>query len=185
MIKTEKICTKCEKLQPIENFAIRWRVPDGRESWCKTCVGIQAKVRLKIEPVRVRKKNKEAALKARCGITIAEYDVLLASQSGVCALCFKPTKGDKRLDVDHDHGCCRPNRSCKKCIRGLLCNNCNRAALPVLERNAHLQNTFVKDYLKQRPFLGDTDEIGDGFIKAPTFVSKEFPFGVPHTRIAG
>jgi hypothetical protein len=31
--------------------------------------------------------------------------------------------------VDHDHACCqKKNRSCGKCIRGLLCHTCNIAA---------------------------------------------------------
>lgn len=36
------------------------------------------------------------------GITLAEYDAMLAEQGGVCKICQKPP-GKFRLSVDHDH----------------------------------------------------------------------------------
>ena len=48
-----------------------------------------------------------------------DYDALLASQGGVCALCGKPPVR-KRLSVDHDHRCCPGSTSCGKCVRGLV-----------------------------------------------------------------
>lgn len=71
------------------------------------------------------------------GLSQADYDRLLARQSGVCAICFRdPATGQhKKLRVDHDHQ--------TKLVRGLLCHHCNVAlghfcdCIPIL-RNAIL-----------------------------------------------
>jgi hypothetical protein len=60
----------------------------------------------------------------RMSITANEYDAMLETQGGVCAICARPPLG-KSLGVDHDHACCPGAGSCGKCIRGLLCDDCN------------------------------------------------------------
>lgn len=50
------------------------------------------------------------------GITIEDYDIMFASQNGLCAICGKDNNG-KRLHVDHNH------QTGKR--RQLLCNSCN------------------------------------------------------------
>lgn len=65
------------------------------------------------------------AQKTRYGITWDEYLDMAEKQGGLCAICDKPesAKGShgqvKNLAVDHDH--------ITGMVRGLLCNNCNRA----------------------------------------------------------
>jgi hypothetical protein len=54
-------------------------------------------------------------LKSCYGMSRADYDALLESQGGVCAICAKPSK--KTLCVDHCHS--------TGTIRGLLCRKCN------------------------------------------------------------
>lgn len=63
-------------------------------------------------------------LKKKFGISVQEYDLLLAKQGGVCAICgnkeshvYKSGK-PKELSVDH----CHTNGN----VRGLLCVKCNR-----------------------------------------------------------
>jgi hypothetical protein len=63
-------------------------------------------------------------------MSIEQYDSLLESQSGHCALCEnKSNENGYRLHVDHDHCCCDTRgreAACGKCNRGLLCGICNR-----------------------------------------------------------
>ncbi len=44
---------------------------------------------------------------------------MMAQQGRVCAICKQPCGHYSRLSLDHDHISGR--------VRGLLCNNCNRA----------------------------------------------------------
>lgn len=65
-------------------------------------------------------------LQYRNGITLDEYDAMLAAQGGVCAICGTNEPGRfGRFVVDHDHTCCPGDRSCGQCARGLLCWACN------------------------------------------------------------
>jgi hypothetical protein len=70
--------------------------------------------------------QRRSTLKMFYKLSLEEYDQLLAKQKGVCAVCGRPEANGKLLSVDHDHDCCSGNHSCGKCIRGLLCNKCNR-----------------------------------------------------------
>jgi hypothetical protein len=49
---------------------------------------------------------------------------LLASQGNYCAICREPFTATP--EVDHDHRCCPQKKMCVKCVRGLLCETCNR-----------------------------------------------------------
>jgi len=62
------------------------------------------------------REQREDNLKYAFGITLAQYNEMLESQAGGCAICEqKPTT--IRLAVDHDH--------ITGTIRGLLCVGCN------------------------------------------------------------
>lgn len=55
-----------------------------------------------------------------------DYDNMLKSQNYKC-FCCDVSSEEKKLQVDHDHSCCKSTRSCGKCVRSLLCNDCNAA----------------------------------------------------------
>lgn len=70
----------------------------------------------------------ERNYQASHGITLADYEEMLAAQDGRCAICGTDEPGGKhgkRFHIDHDHSCCPKGKSCEKCRRALLCANCN------------------------------------------------------------
>lgn len=63
------------------------------------------------------------------GLTEGKYLRLLADQKNRCAICRTDEPGGSGTwSIDHDHACCaKPLTSCGRCVRGLLCDRCNRA----------------------------------------------------------
>ena len=63
------------------------------------------------------------------GMDEGDYRMYYEAQDGVCAVCEKPPKEGKTLNVDHEHvkGWKKmPPEKRKKFVRGLLCFYCNR-----------------------------------------------------------
>lgn len=56
----------------------------------------------------------------------SDYEQILIDQNFRCAICgIHQSETKKAFAVDHDHSCCNSKRTCGKCIRGLLCFECN------------------------------------------------------------
>lgn len=47
--------------------------------------------------------------------------------------------------IDHNHSCCPGQKTCGKCIRGILCFRCN-TVLGLLENEPHLLPEYLKRY---------------------------------------
>ncbi len=102
-----KICTKCKEEKEDWQFYTDNCKRDSLSSTCRKCH---------------QKMARESKLHERYGITIKQYELMLKSQNGVCAICGQPEirkiNGEVcRLAIDHKH---IPFK-----VRGLLCNDCN------------------------------------------------------------
>ena len=126
---SELRCPRCGETKPISEFA------GATHAYCHPCHAAYA---------RVLRANKTPEQKARAqlvesawrnGITAEQLLSLVESQDGLCAICRADLNGDsRRWHIDHDHKCCagtsgdgsgKRQRGCGKCIRGILCGNCN------------------------------------------------------------
>ena len=118
-----KTCKQCGQTKQLDSFYKHKGRRDGRSSYCKECDRDNTRNWRRANPDRARALN----LKHKYGITADEYAAKLREQGGVCGICGKtPEQNGKGLAVDHDHSCCPGDRSCGKCVRGLLCIACNR-----------------------------------------------------------
>jgi hypothetical protein len=92
---------------------------DGRHSrqrtLCKRCLSADHKKWRDKNPERNRAHGRKGYIKYQYGLTVEEYDVLIASG---CAICGSDGKGDGGIHLDHCHSSGK--------IRGTLCGNCNR-----------------------------------------------------------
>lgn len=116
----EKECPKCKVVKSLDEFPISKAHASGYYTYCKLCKSKlmrEANARWKKRhPEKAKRKERESNLKKNYGITIEQYEELLANQGGQCLIC-KTEPGDLELAVDHCH---QTNE-----IRGLLCRGCN------------------------------------------------------------
>ncbi len=66
-----------------------------------------------------KRRARDSYLRRKYGITMEQYDLMLAEQDGGCAICKRSPSESISLHVDHDHDTGR--------IRGLLCFRCNNS----------------------------------------------------------
>jgi hypothetical protein len=91
-------------------------------------------------------KKRRKHLRREYGITPEEFENMLHSQNGQCAICgtFEADAKHRRLHVDHDHITGK--------VRGLLCGRCNMMLGYALENTMVLEAAiaYLKDDICQR-----------------------------------
>ena len=83
---------------------------------------------------RQRRSAHNSHLKKMYGITIQDYDKILASQRGVCAICKGGTTR-RHFAVDHNHKNGR--------VRGLLCARCNMGLAKFMDRTVVVGRAYL------------------------------------------
>lgn len=100
-----KRCQRCD----IEIEAVR-----ASKRFCPPCLRDENK------PVRDKRRTSRAHALRKRGLTLADYDAMVAERNGCCDICGnRPVNQKGSLCVDHDH--------VTGVVRGLLCSPCNRA----------------------------------------------------------
>jgi hypothetical protein len=114
-----KECQKCEEWKPESAFAKQTRKGDGLQTVCRECrAGYYQRRALEIRDVMRLK---------RFGITREQFDSMFVAQDSMCAICGTTDPGSTYWCVDHNHACCPSSeKTCGKCIRGILCARCNQ-----------------------------------------------------------
>jgi hypothetical protein len=102
----------------------------GKHDWIPANIYVRSTGQSTCRPCSTEKARKagiDRHLTKTYGISADQYDALLASQGGVCAICQKPPgRFKRRLAVDHHHA--------SGAVRGILCVHCNRAIGLLLDR---------------------------------------------------
>ncbi len=117
-------CCKCKQFKPLTDYSKKKRRPFGVGYICHACAAALARERKAKDPEGSFAAYRHNLLKTTYNLTPEEYQAMLASQGGVCAICKNAethrqsrTKRVKLLAVDHDHTTGK--------VRALLCRGCN------------------------------------------------------------
>jgi hypothetical protein len=111
-VGSRRLCKRGHLMAETRRFS-----PNG-DPYCGTCKRLRSKEEIKRRtPEYSRQVQRRSHIKTAYGMTVEQYDAMLITQNGVCAICSKPSSNKKRLHIDHEHA--------TGAIRGLLCHSCN------------------------------------------------------------
>lgn len=119
LIVATKHCNKCGETKSVDQFHNDRKRKDGKYPYCRPCNNAQMVIWRAKYPDRSQMATRRGTLR-KYGLTLADYERLLESQDGRCAICGTDDPGHtpgRLFDVDHDHDTSK--------VRGLLCQHCN------------------------------------------------------------
>lgn len=129
-----KVCNKCKKNTPLDDFFKSKKTKDGYKTTCKVCEKAGQKTKYSSEYF----KNKD--LLRKYGISLDAYNTMLKKQGHKCKICGIHEKHcTKALAVDHNHE--------TGSVRALLCHHCNAGLGYYKENQEFLLNAV--DYLNE------------------------------------
>src|SRR5216684_223008 len=140
-LRVRKCCRKCENER-----VNRWRRKNptyhreyGRRHMAEIIVRTRKAYRA--NPEIAKERTRRSRYLKIYGITVDQYDTMLAQQGGVCKLCREGPKNEKsRLHVDHCHATGR--------VRGLLCYLCNKQRVGRARDHEYELYQRIVDYLR-------------------------------------
>jgi hypothetical protein len=139
-----KVCTVCKELKDFNEYHNSSVTKDGKGYRCKICDNNARKSYRENNKERFAVSARKKYLKHRYNLSVEDYTVMLEKQNNSCAICNvtsnKITNNDCNFAVDHCHETGK--------IRGLLCNQCNRALGMFLDRVDILEKAtaYLKSY---------------------------------------
>lgn len=140
-----KKCRLCLETKPIADFHKKKSASDGRQSQCKTCnnrTATEWRERNQEKYDAIYRKHYGDGMRQRArryGIEVDILRTMFLESDGVCESCGVRQETLYDLQVDHDHKCCPGQKSCGKCVRGLICYGCNNGIARFLDDVAKMR----------------------------------------------
>jgi Recombination endonuclease VII len=140
-----KQCSVCSETKELDQFYNMKSSKDGKGYRCKECDNNARQKWAEKHPERSHLSQRQRNLKHRFGVDLEWYEEQFKKQNYSCAICESKTNkttGTREFwnfSVDHCHDSGK--------VRGILCNNCNRA-LGLLQDSAELLQR-AKNYLEK------------------------------------
>lgn len=133
----DRFCRTCGLNKPAEEMC---SAPSAGNI-CKLCTRARLQRWIDGNRERYNRKRWEHHLRKKYGITLEQYELMLAEQQGCCAICRLPMElAPRRLHVDHNHE--------TGVARGILCYLCN-TGLGVFKDNA-VRLRAAADYIDRK-----------------------------------
>lgn len=160
-----KTCLECQESKSLSCFYKDKRRKDKHGIYCKQCwalkyastdehllarrLAVKRHWDKKSGTLEFKQQRRINQLKYLYCLSIEQYNSMLEKQDYKCGICLSLFDEKNKPRVDHDHHCCKGNRSCGECVRELLCRSCNHLIGECSENIDTLNNAIL--YLRRYP----------------------------------